>query len=112
MLTSAAQGLHDFVAAWRVAQGDGDVSKPAFVAQTQDGTAGHACAEFLFSPGKELNQSRPIQTMTWAEILFPAGRGKAVPGTDELAVVTTVDAVAHERAQRQGNGTRVFDGEV
>ena len=82
------------------------------MADSPDGASGQPLIEFVFCPAEQFNQRDVIQVVANMEIVFLCWLGKFVPGTDQLAVVTAIDTVAHEGAQFDWNGTRVFDGEV
>ncbi|MDT4852973.1 hypothetical protein FQZ97_872270 [compost metagenome] len=77
-----------------------------------DRAAFGAAQELVFRPGKQLDQRRPAQAFAFIEVGQRTALRELVPWAHELAVVATVDAVAHERSQVLGDGAGVFDGEV
>src|SRR3970282_1304393 len=81
----------------RVAQPDREVPQPALVADAADARAAHALVEFALRPRGALHQRGTIQAVADRKISFFRNARKAVPGTDELAVVAAVHAVADER---------------
>src|ERR1700683_4108046 len=50
--------------------------------------------------------------MAWAEVFLAGWARKFIPGTDQLAVVAAVDAIADGAAKLRWNGAFEFDGEV
>ncbi len=50
--------------------------------------------------------------MTRKKVRLFAPLGETVPGTDQLAVITAVDAVAEQRSQFIGNAAFVFNSEI
>ncbi len=98
--------------AQRIAQGHGDVALPALMADAPNRAAQGVVQEFRFAPGPQRQQLRTTQTGTLVKIGQRAALCKFVPGAHQLAVITAVNPVAHERAQFQRNGPGVLDGEV
>ena len=77
-----------------VAQCDGDVAQPAFVADAADRIAGQAFVELCFAPREQFDQAGRIKTMARGE--FPVAKaGEAIPRAAGLAVVATVNTVAY-----------------
>src|SRR5690606_5646348 len=88
----------------RVAQAHRQVAQPAFVADAADRAAFGAAQEHLLRPREELDQADITHALAGVEVGQRRALRELVPGADELAVVAAVDAVAHGRAQRLGNG--------
>src|ERR1700735_5733283 len=80
-----------------------NIAQPALVAEPPDGTAAGLLLKIRFAPGKKLGQLRMIQSMPDRKILLRRGAHELVPGTDQLAVIATVDAIADRAAKFFGN---------
>lgn len=112
MIAALLQGGADGRVSGGVAEGHGDVAQPAFMTEAAQRAAFGTVQEFLFTPGEQIDESGRVQAVTRQKIAFRRVAGMTVPRADQLAVVTAVDAVAEQRAQRFGNGAVRFDGEV
>ena len=82
------------------------------MADAADGRAFEATQELVLAPAQQLDQIRGIQAVAGGEVGQGGAAREAIPGTHQLAVVTAVDAVADQGAQRFGDGAAQFDGEV
>src|SRR6185436_2793857 len=112
MIASEPEGRKDFGRRRGVSQAHGQVTEPALVAAATDRRTAQALVEVGLAPGEKRHQRRPVQAIPDFEVLFPGRLREAVPGTDHLAVVAAVDAIADQRPQLLGNGALVLDGEV
>lgn len=95
-----------------VAQCHGDVAQPAFMADAPDCRAFQVPVEGLFIPLEKFHQLRLIQALARIKIRLLAGIGKAVPGTVQLAVVTTVNPIAHRLAQCHRDRSLQFNRQI
>src|SRR5712692_10462665 len=82
-----------------IAESDGEIAQPAFVADPQDCAAGHALSKFVFGPREKVNKLGAIQTVTHLEIRLRRELRVAVPRANELAIVAAEDSVPDERPQ-------------
>ncbi len=100
------------IASKAVAQGNGEVALPALEADAANRAALGALLELRFAPIPQVEQLGLVKTVAGIEIGQGAALGITIPGADQLAVVASVDAVADQRTQFQGNRPCVFDGQV
>src|SRR5574343_1980227 len=97
---------------WRgITQSHRDIALPAFVADPPDGAAFETTHKRCFVPCKKFEQRRSVELMSGCEVGIALGR-ESVPGANQLAVVTAVDAVAHGFAEFDGNAALMLDGQV
>ena len=96
----------------RIAHGHRHVAQPAFMANAADGAAFGALQKLGFSPGKQRGELLAGQAGAFVKVGQCAALGKLVPGAGQLAVVAAINAVADQRAKRQGDGPGVFDRQV
>ena len=82
------------------------------MADSADRAALCAAQKVGLGPREKLRQRAPGEPFARIEVGQLALLRELVPRADQLAVVAAVDAVAHQRAQLQRNGTAVLDGEV
>jgi len=118
-LAGRAQAVHQGLRQGRVArlappiaQGHGQVAAPACPAHAPHGTAFGALQEVGFGPGPQLQQAATAQAVAFIKVRQRGALGVLVPGAGQLAVVTAVDAVAHERAQVGVDRAGLFNGQV
>ncbi len=112
MVTARIQGVGD-CPAWRcVAQRHGDIAQPAFMPYAADRRSFGALEKLVFAPGEQPGERRRIQAVARNEILLDALARKFVPGTDQLAIVAAVNAVAEQWPQFERNAAAQFDGEI
>ena len=95
-----------------IAQCHRHIAQPALMTDAPDWAAFGETQKFFFTPVEQGHQLLAAQARPFIEVGQGAAPGELVPGADELAVVAAIDAVAHQRAQLLGNGTRVLDGQV
>src|SRR5271166_137295 len=95
-----------------IAECDRHIAQPALEADSPDRAAAGLVQEFRFAPGEQCNELRPIEVMAHAEILLCGRTRELVPGTDELAVVASIDAIAHGAPELERNRTGEFDREI
>ena len=50
--------------------------------------------------------------MSWLEVSFFRDFPKTIPGAAELAVVTAINTIAHQRTEFFGNAVAEFNGQV
>ena len=89
-----------------------DVALPALMANAADGAAFGVAQKFSFAPAKQRDELLAGQAAALVKIRQSAALGELVPGTDELAIVAAVDAVADQGAQLHRNWPAVLDGEI
>src|SRR5262245_17310959 len=77
-----------------------------------DRAAFGAVQKLLLGPGEQLDQLRAVERVSRHEVHFAGETCELVPGTHQLAVVTTVNAIAHGLAELFGNRAAQFDGEI
>ena len=88
MIAPGPQGRNGIlIARRRVAESDGDIAQPAFVADAADRAAFGVAVEFFLGPGEQLRQAGAAQAMAFVEIGQHGALGKLVPGAGGLAVV-------------------------
>src|SRR5207247_9706405 len=68
--------------------------------------------EFLRSDVDQGRQFRHQVALPRMKLFFPCRDGEPVPGTNILAVVATIDAIADQRAQLPGYRSAQLDGEI
>src|SRR5712671_4798016 len=112
VLRSRAQCREHAPAARGIAEPHGEIAQPAFVADPQDGAAGHALPEFVSVPREKVDELGAVQAVTHLEIKLRRELRVAVPRADELAVVAAEYAVADERPQFDGNAPFQLDREI
>ena len=85
-----------------IAERDGDVARPALVADPADRAAFGVAQELRFGPREERRRAARRRGRCGRRAKSVARRGDrvAVPRARELAVVAAVDAIADQRAQR------------
>ena len=82
--------------AQRVAHGHGHIAQPTLVPDAANGAAfGHAQKGGFF-PGKKVHQLLARQPLALVKIRQATDLRKLVPGADELAVVTAINAVGQQ----------------
>src|SRR5712664_441656 len=112
VLRSRAQCREHAPAPRSITKSDGEIAQPAFVADSQDGAAGHALSEFVSVPREKVDELGAVQAVTHLEIRLRCKLRVAVPRANELAVVAAEDTVADERPQFDGNAPFQLDREV
>src|SRR5437870_1192658 len=112
MIRARAQRRDDARRGRRVAQGDRDVAQPPLMADAADGRAFEALIEFALGPREEAHEHRVVEVVAHREVGIVRGLRVLVPRTDDLAVVASIDAVAHERTQLFGDRPEVLDREI
>src|SRR5690606_22110418 len=112
MVAAGGEGGDDPGGAGGIAEGDGDVAQPAFIAGATDGRTFGALQELFLAPGEQLDQAGPVQAVADAEVGFRIAHRELVPGADQLAVVAAEDAVADQGPQFLGDAAAQFDGQV
>src|SRR5688572_26062360 len=112
MVRACTQRLDYLRRAGGVAQPDREVAQPALVADAPDRRAVQPLVELGLGPGEELDQRRAIEAVPRLEIVLGAWLREPVPGTDQLAIVAAVHAVADKRAKLLRDRALVLDGEV
>src|SRR5262249_27083837 len=95
-----------------IAEPDGEVAQPALVAYPEYGAARHALPELLVGPGEQLGQLRGIQAVAHPEIRLGGDLRVAVPGPHQLAIVASVDPVADQGPDLDGDAPLELDREV
>ena len=98
--------------AQRIANGNGQISKPSHMPDAPDGTALGQSQKCGLIPLHQMHQFRRAQTMTLVKIRQCTALCKFVPWTHELAVVTAVNTVAYQRPELRRNRPLVLDGQV
>lgn len=78
----------------RIAESDRDIPQPAFMPNPADGAAFSAPQKLRLVPAKQIHQTRRIQPVPDPEIRFRRHLRKAIPRTNQLAIITTVNPVA------------------
>src|ERR1700704_1003507 len=69
-----------------IAESHGEIAQPAFVADPQDGAAGHALPEFVSVPCEKVDELGAVQTVTHLEIRLRCKLRVAVPRANDVAV--------------------------
>ena len=82
------------------------------MADAANGRSLQSLLEFLFTPAKEFDQGHVIQPVTDRKVALVSRAGEFVPGTDQLAVVTAIDAITHKRPKFQRNRALVLNSEI
>src|SRR5439155_19041521 len=101
ILCSRAQRVDNCGIRLRVAEPDGEIARPALVADATNRAAFHLRVELRFGPSEQRDQIGIIEAVTHArKILFGRGGRIAIPRADELAIIAAVDAIADQRSQR------------
>ena len=78
-----------------VAESHRQVAAPALIADTPDRAPLSVLEKLALAPAPQFEQRRAVQVGARAEVGLGAHIRIAIPGADELAVVTTIDAIAH-----------------
>ncbi len=95
-----------------IPQRHSNIALPALMAYAAYGAALGALQELDLGPVKKVLQLLAAQAIARVKVFQRATLRKLVPGADQLAVVTAINAVAHQRAQFQRNGSAVFNRQV
>ena len=98
--------------AQRIAHRHRNVAQPALMADAADGAAGHALIELGLAPGEQLEQGDVIEMMTDFKIGLAGELRVFVPGANQLAVITAVNAVADSLAELFGDRSWMLDSEI
>ena len=72
----------------------------------------HARIELLISPSEQVDECFIVEIVTGCKVCLGGRLGKFIPRTHQLAVVTTVNAISHEGAQRWINRALMLNSEV
>ena len=97
----------------RVAESHREIARPALIPDAPDRAAFHPRVELGFGPREQRQQIRIVETVAYTvEILLVRSEHIAIPWTDELAVVATIDAIADQRPQRFRDAAFQFDREI
>ena len=100
------------MSAQRIAHRHGHIALPALVTDAANRAAFGVGQKFGFGPAEQHHQVLPGQTGALIKIRQRAALGIFVPGANQLAIVTAINAVADEGAQIQRNAAVVFDRQV
>ncbi len=92
-----------------IAQRDRQVSLPSLKADSSYGATLGALEPLVFGPVEQLSHGGAVQLVPRREIAFGGWLGKLVPGTKQLAIVATVDAITDGFAKLDRNGALQFD---
>src|SRR5271167_711429 len=112
MPRTAGKGRDNFGRSGGVAERDGDIAQPPFVADTSNRAAARFFQELKLGPGEQVGEARLIESMPDREVFLCRGAGKLVPWTNQLAVIAAENAIADRAAKLHGNCAGEFDGEV
>src|SRR5277367_920884 len=112
VLRAIAQRLDQRLRGRRIAECHGDVAQPSLIPDAADGTALRALEKLRFAPGEKLGEPRLVQAMPYGEVFFGRRSREFVPGTNQLAVVAPVNAIADGAAKFEWNGPFELDGEI
>src|SRR5450631_4530773 len=112
VLRAAAQRLEQCGRGRRIAERDGDVAQPSFIADAADRAALSALQKLRLAPGKKLDELRVVQAVPHGEAFLGRGAREFVPWANQLAVIATVDAIADRTAKLEWNRADQLDGEI
>ena len=82
------------------------------MANAPDRTALGQAQKIGLAPAQQGHQLLTDQALAFVKIRQGTSLGVAVPGAHQLAIVATVNAIAHQRAQVQRDGARVLYRQV
>src|SRR5262245_25522214 len=94
----------------RIAKADREIARPSLVAYAADCAAFHPFFELCFGPAEKRHEIGVVQSVPHIEIRLARDLRKAIPRTDQLAIVAAVDAIADQRTQFLGNRAGMLDG--
>src|SRR5271170_5950099 len=112
MARTAGKGGYQFGRGRCVAESDGDIAQPSFIADAPNGAAASLLQELGLAPCKQIGELRVIESVPSREILFRCGARKLVPRTYQLAIIAAVDAIADGAAKLNGNRSAELNGQV
>jgi hypothetical protein len=76
-----------------------DIAQPALMPNAPDCAAFQSLIEFFFTPRKQINQRRTLQTITRIKVGQHAALREFIPWAGELTVITSEYAITYEWAK-------------
>src|SRR5690606_40783573 len=112
MVAARFERADDCGARRRVAERDGDVAEPAFIADAANRAAFRLAQKHLFAPCEQRYECGSVELMARCEVELARHTSELVPWAYELTVIAAVDAIADRFAKLDRDRAAQLDREI